>query len=371
MGTSVLILLILVSISIAQETCSLQESLLRIKEVVSAHYLWKQRLTDFNPESLEDAVKILRSLGDRWSMITKEEEDRRWYTKSKMVGLGIRWDEKGVINKVFEGSPAHKAGLLRGDRIVSIQGVKDKNLWLQKVKELKMGAAVEVYVVRDDELLRFEVIKGEFEVAPVDEVRTFVFRDKSYGYISLNNFTQPAVKAFKEAVENFVSSGVDHLIIDLRYNSGGLLSVAKEIADIFIRGEGVMFYLEGADGGVSPYGMKEGKPLYEGEITLLVSRFTASASELLAELLRYYRGARIVGDFTMGKYVGSNVYKLNDCGEVLRLITFEMKLPDGHTVTSDVGILPHCYVKSSTLYSPEALLNMCHTTDPGHVANSP
>ncbi len=371
MNVSILILLVFVSLSNAQEACSPQESLLRFKEVVNSHYLWRYRLKDFNPESLEGALKILRSMGDRWSTITKEEEDRSWYRQSRMVGLGIRWDERGMITKVFIGSPAQRAGLKRGDRILSVQGVKDISLWSQTVRRLPLGSEVEVYVLRDESILRFEVIKGEFEVPMVDEAHTFVFQDKLYGYVALNNFTQPAGKAFREVIESFVSQGVDHLIIDLRYNGGGLLSVAKEIADIFIKGEGVMFYLEGVDGKVSLYRMKEGRPLYDGEITLLVSRNTASASELLAVLLKYYRNAHIIGDFTLGKYVGSNMYKLNDCGDVLRLITFEMKLPDGYAITGDAGILPDCLVRNSAIYSPEALLNMCNATDLRHVANSP
>jgi len=142
--------------------------------------------------------------------------------------------------------------------------------------------------------------------------------------------------------------GIDGLIIDLSNNSGGLIGVAKAIADMLLGGEGVMFYLEKSSRGLSVYEFKSEKP-FKKPIFVIVNKNTASAAELLASLLKRYAKAIIAGEKTVGKYVGSNMYPLNDCGLVLRLITFAMKFPDGTLVVGEKGMEPDCPAEGGNL----------------------
>ncbi len=345
MGIPVFILILILHVSYAQDLCS-KEALSRFKEIVNKHYLWKDRIDGVEWGSLDEAIAYLRRKGDRWTAITNIEEDRLWYSKAKMFGIGIRWDDEGTIKRVFKDSPAEKSGLKEGDVILSINGVKDKNLWSQTIRSVPVGGIINIKVKRQENLKEFHIVKGEFSVPPVEEVRIILLDHKKIGYIALTNFTNPAVEEFRKALEFLNSQDVDALLLDLRDNGGGLISVAKSIADMFIRGKGVMFYLEGRNRAPDVYEFKDGEPLFKKPVLVLVNRWTASAAELLTVLLRVYDKAVIAGELTVGKYVGSNMYKLDDCGRVLRLVTFAMKLPNGDNITSDEGILPDCVIKA-------------------------
>ncbi|MFN3263351.1 MAG: S41 family peptidase, partial [Aquificaceae bacterium] len=258
-----------------------------------------------------------------------------------MVGLGVRWDDRGYVVKVFPGSPAEKYGVREGDLIVSINGVSDKNQWRRVIREAEKGEVISLEIIRDGLFMDIRAVKGEFSVPVIEEMALGRHGDKNIGYIKLTNFTQPAVEQFREAMEKFNAGNIDILILDLRDNGGGLISVAKGIVDMLIGGEGVMFYLEGRGRnlGIYQFTNREG---FNKPIVVLVNRQTASAAELVATLLKRYKGAVIVGENTVGKYVGSNMYLLDSCGNVLRLITFEMKLPSGEPVTTEKGISPDC-----------------------------
>ncbi len=338
---SFLLVLLLLHVSFAGEDCSREELLKKVVALMERHYLWWDRIKDSQWKSEQELIDHLKKIGDRWTSITKQEEDRLWYSSSKMVGLGVRWDDKGYVIKVFPNSPAQQYGVREGDLILSINGISDKNQWRRAIKDVERGGVINLEIIREGLFMEIKVVKGEFSVPVIEEVRLIEYGNKKVGYIKLVNFTQPAVEQFREVMEKFTAVNIDVLILDLRDNGGGLISVAKSIVDMLIGGEGVMFYLEGRGRnlGVYQFTNRQG---FNKPIVLLVNKHTASASELVATLLRRYAGAVIVGENTVGKYVGSNMYVLDACGNVLRLITFEMKLPSGELVTTDKGITPDC-----------------------------
>lgn len=341
MGVSLFVIFLLFHISFAGEDCSREELLKKVVTLMERHYLWWDRIKDAQLKNEQELIEQIRKIGDRWTSITRQEEDRLWYSSSKMIGLGVRWDDKGYVVKVFPGSPAERYGVKEGDLILAINGVNDKNQWRRVIREVEKEGIINLEIIREGLFMEIKVLKGEFSVPVIEEVRLIDHGDKKIGYIKLVNFTQPAVEQFREAMEKFNTNNIDVLILDLRDNGGGLISVAKSIADMLIGGEGVMFYLEGRGRnlGVYQFTNRQG---FNKPIVVLVNKHTASASELVASLLKRYAGAVIVGENTVGKYVGSNMYILDSCGNVLRLITFEMKLPNGELVTTDKGINPDC-----------------------------
>lgn len=342
MGVSLLLILVLLQVAVGGEQCSREEAISKINSLLERHYLWWDKIRELKWKDEQELIEHLRKIGDRWTSISRQEEDRLWYSSSKMVGLGIRWDDKGYVTRVFPGSPAERHGLKEGDLIISVQDITDRNLWRKAIRETEKGEPVRVELIRDGLFLRTEVKKGEFVVPVVEELKVLRNENRSLGYIKLSNFTQPAVEEFREALSLFNKEGVDVLLIDFRDNGGGLISVAKSIVDMLVGGEGVMFYLEGrgANMGVYQFKNREG---FKKPIVVLVNRHTASAAELVAVLLRRYAKAVIVGENTAGKYVGSNLFPFDTCkGDVLRLITFEMKLPTGERITGDKGISPDC-----------------------------
>ncbi|MCS6875319.1 MAG: S41 family peptidase [Aquificaceae bacterium] len=346
MGLPLLLIVLLVNLAYGAEYCSKEELLLRISGILEKHYLWWDKVKGATWKDEKELIEHLRKIGDRWTSITKRDEDRLWYSSSKMVGLGIRWDEKGYVLKVFPGSPAEKHGIKEGDLLVSIQGETDKNLWRKIIREAEKGETLKLELVRDGVFIRLEVVKGEFFVPAVEENRIIELDNRKVGYIKLSNFTQPALEGFREAMENFKEKNISVLVIDLRDNGGGLISVAKGMADILLSGEGVMFYLDGRAGNMGVYLFKN-RNGFKKPIVVLVNKNTASAAELFTVLLKRYAGAVVVGENTAGKYVGSNIFSIDQCnGNVLRLITFEMKLPNGETITTQKGINPDCKLES-------------------------
>lgn len=339
MGVHIFFVLFLVYTALGAENCPREEIIPKINSILEREYLWWNKLKDTDWKDEKEFIEKIRSIGDRWTSITKQEEDRLWYFSSKMVGIGIRWDDKGYVKRVFPGSPAEKGGIREGDMIVSIGGVSDKNLWRKVIRE--SGEYVDIDLIRDGFFMTVRVKKGEFTVPVIEDLRIISYEGKKLGYVKLSNFTQPATEAFGKAMDLFTSENIDILLIDLRDNGGGLISVAKNIADMLVGGEGIMFYLEGRGRNLGVYQFKN-KDGFKKTIIVLVNRQTASAAELLAMLLRRYAKAIIVGENTVGKYVGSHLYPLDSCGNVLKLITFEMKWPDGETITSDKGIDPDC-----------------------------
>ncbi|WP_029552307.1 S41 family peptidase [Thermocrinis jamiesonii] len=349
MSLPLLLLILLVFSSYAQEYCPKEETLAKLKDYIARYYLWKHKigeLPEWKDES--EAIAFLRSKGDRWTTITKLEDDRNWYSEAKMFGIGIRWDEDGTIVKVFENSPAQRIGLKPGDIIYSINGETDKSKWSIIIRNTPADIPIRLVIIKNGMFVEVEIFKDYFTVNPIEERRIIMLGNKKLGYVHLVNFTNPAVKGFADALWYFQEEGIDALIINLSNNSGGLISVAKAIADMLISGEGVMFYLEGSGNGISVYEFKKEKML-DKPIFVIVNKNTASAAELLASLLKRYAGAIVAGEPTVGKYVGSNMYFLNNCGLVLRLITFAMKLPDGSFVVGEKGLEPDCRAEKGNL----------------------
>ncbi|ADC89075.1 peptidase S41 [Thermocrinis albus DSM 14484] len=342
MNLPIFLLLILLQLAYSQETCSREETLQRLREYIQRYYLWKEKLGPLPTwQDESEAIQFLRQKGDKWTTITNIEEDRSWYSEGKLVGIGIRWDDKGQVVRVFRGSPAEKAGIRPGDIIYSINGERDNTKWSVVIRNTPAEKPVELVLIRNGLFVTVDVYKGPFVVDPIEDVKVLEFMGKKLGYIHLVNFTMPALREFSAALEKLISEGIDGLVLDLRNNSGGLISVAKGIADTLIGGEGVMFYLESAGNGVVLYEFSNRKGIGM-PILVLVNRNTASAGELLTALLKRYAKAVVAGENTFGKYVGSNVYPLNSCGKVVRLVTFVMKLPDGSPIAPDGGIRPDC-----------------------------
>ena len=357
MSVLLFFVLLLFQTALGAEDCQREEALSRLQALLERHYLWWDRIKDISWKDEKELLEHLRKIGDRWTTITKQEEDRLWYSSSKMVGLGIRWDEKGYVTKVFKGSPAEMYGIREGDLIVAIQDVTDKNQWRKVIREAGNGAYLKIELIRDGLFMRVDVKKGEFYVPPVEEVRVIRNGDRTIGYVKLTNFTNPALQGFREAMELFKAENVEVLLIDLRDNGGGLISVAKGIADMLIGGDGVMFYLEGRGKnlGVYPFKNREG---FNKPIVVIVNKHTASAAELVTSLLRYYSKAVVVGENTVGKYVGSNIYSFDACGNMLRLVTFEMKLPNGETITTEKGIDPDCKLQGDPIDASLACMSI-------------
>jgi len=253
--------------------------------------------------------------------------------------LFLRETSAVVIVQVFETGPAYAAGLESNDVIVCVEGtplrgaVADDAVALIKGPE---GTQVEMTIWRPglQEEMTFTVDRRIVHVPTVGKAEML---DDRIGYIRLDSFNNLSVEDVSIAVNDLLMQGMKGLIFDLRNNTGGVMTAAVGIADIFIS-DGNLVYYEDSDGRLEVFRSNDGGEALNMPLILLVNGNTASASEIVAGAVRDTRTGIIVGENTFGKGVVQNVYTLQD-GSGLVLTTGRYLTPNQHAITEE-GIEP-------------------------------
>jgi carboxyl-terminal processing protease len=269
-------------------------------------------------------------------------------TKGVFGGLGIEIGMKdGFLTVIapIEDTPAARAGLLSGDKIVKIESESTKNMnVMEAVKRLRgePGSKVTITVVRES-LPEPKVFTITRAIIKIKSVKTKSMGD-GIGYIRLTQFQQDSHQEVNRALQAFLKEkdGLKGLILDLRNDPGGLLDQAVRIADEFIE-SGLIVYTDGrVEAQKTKYAAhKEGT--YTGfPIVVLVNAGSASASEIVAGALQDHGRAIIIGQRTFGKASVQTILPLED-GSALRLTTARYFTPNGRSIQAK-GIEPDIVV---------------------------
>jgi carboxyl-terminal processing protease len=267
------------------------------------------------------------------------------------IGIQVNWDaEKREIEVMtpLPGSPAYAAGIHAGDRIVEIEGKPVSEFPMDRelqtaIQYLKGDAGVEVKIgIRHADSEAVEQMTLTRAVIQLDTVlgdargtdgawKFIIDPDKKIGYIRLTHFTRRSAEEMRHALQALKNQDMKGLILDLRYNPGGLLASAVEIADMFIE-DGVIVSTEGRNSRErSWYAKKFGT--YTGfPIAVLVNRMSASASEILSAALQDHHRAVIIGERTWGKGSVQNVIELEGGDSALKLTTASYHRPSGKNI---------------------------------------
>ncbi len=269
-------------------------------------------------------------------------------TKGAFGGLGIEIGMKdGFLTVIapIEDTPAAKAGLQAGDKIVRIENESTKNLnVMDAVKRLRgePGTKVSITIVRES-LPEPKVYSITRDIIKIRSVKSKSMGD-GIGYIRLTQFQQDSHQEVNRALQGFLKEkqGLKGLILDLRNNPGGLLDQAVKVADEFIE-SGLIVY---TDGRVEAQKMKyvaHKEGTYSGfPIVVLVNAGSASASEIVAGALQDHGRAIIIGQRTFGKASVQTILPLDD-GSALRLTTARYYTPNGRSIQAK-GIEPDIVV---------------------------
>jgi carboxyl-terminal processing protease len=273
------------------------------------------------------------------------------------LGIVISLDENKVLTVVspIEDTPASRAGILAGDRIIEIEGESTNGLVLEEaVKMLRgpKGSEVTITVLRlhenhdkslASEKLEFTLVRDDIKIPSVKERML----DNDIAYIRLAEFNERSAQDLRRTIKKMKSQGMRSLILDLRLNPGGLLNIAVDVADIFIEKGKLIVYTESRSEDQNMRFKAKQEPLIDPgtPIVILVNGGSASASEIVAGALRDWRRAVILGQNTFGKGSVQSIIPLND-GSALRLTTAEYLTPNGHSIDG-VGIVPDIVVKMS------------------------
>lgn len=247
---------------------------------------------------------MLTSLDKNSSYVGTDSDNFNIYLEGNYKGIGIEIsqndDEEIVIYKVFEDSPADKAGLKNGDILVKIAGEDLKGVETNKISKIikAQGKKFDIEYKRDGEVKKTSVEVSDISIDSIFS-KVITKEDKKIGYIRISIFAANTTEQFKNHLSKLEKEGIDSLIIDLRDNSGGHLTTAEGIISLFLDSTHPIYQIN-SKGKTQKYYSK-GKKDKDLKVVLLVNGGSASASEVLTSALSEQLGSTIVGEKTYGK----------------------------------------------------------------------
>lgn len=320
---------------------------------------------------------LLEALDSHSSFLEPESySDMQEETSGKFSGIGIHIGLKdGILTVIapIEDTPAFKAGLQAGDRIVEIDGEKTMNITLKDaVKKLrgKKGSKVTITLGRAGREGPFEVsmLRDDIEVPSVKGTRVL---GEGVGYVRITQFTQPTATTLQTALDTLVSNKIEGLVLDLRSNPGGLLKGAVEVAEKFLLPDTLVVYTEGRPG-VQPRQefRSHGKHHFmDFPMVVLVDGGSASASEIVAGALQDNKRAILIGATTYGKGSVQSVIQLkSEPKAAIRLTTSLYYTPSGRQI-NEKGIEPDIPVGISADEWRRAVIRRGHIENPTYYSD--
>jgi carboxyl-terminal processing protease len=325
------------------------EQLRLFTEVLSI--VQNQYVDEVPPKDLiYSAIKgTLRGLDPHSSFLDPDSyRDMQVETSGSFGGLGIEITLKDDILTVvapIDGTPAYRAGLHTGDRIVKIDGLSTKDMQLaDAVKRMrgKPGTKVTISVVREGwaEPKDFDITREQIRVQSVRSVEM----GDGIEYIKLRQFQEQSPHDLDAALDKFAKNGMKALILDLRNNPGGLLTAAVEVSEKFVEDGKLVVYTEGRVRNQNMRFSAHAKKGYaQMPMVILINQGSASASEIVAGALQDWGRATIVGTQSFGKGSVQTIIPLSD-GSGLRLTTAKYFTPKGRSIHGK-GITPDVVVE--------------------------
>ena len=261
----------------------------------------------------------------------RERQEGRYH------GLGITIQvQNGHINiiSLFEGSPAYRKGIRRGDVIARIEG-EDATGWSsdQAVRRLRgpKGSVVRISIRRQgyEELIPMEVERDEISIPTI--LGAFMIDDTT-GYVRLRDFSEMTDRDLREALRNLAGQGMRQLLLDLRDNPGGPLDQAIKVSNRFLpRGDMIVYTRGRIPNSDQDYHATEDSEFTELPLIVLVNRNSASASEIVAGAIQDHDRGLIVGEATFGKALVQSIYRISQ-GAGLALTTARYYTPSGRLI---------------------------------------
>lgn len=313
-------------------------------------YFWADKIPDLDPDSYEDSYAFLEDLKyselDKWSYLTTKEEYENHYNSGIYYGYGFGYkiteQIKMFVSYVFENSPMANAGIRRGSEILSVNGITVSQMINQNLSSEQIFGPNELGYTSQMTVVLNKKDTMEISLAKEEIVQNTVLYKNVYdvggvktGYLVFKTFIHPSVDELTEAFAYFQSQNVQQLILDLRYNGGGLLSVSQYLASL-IGGEqtnGKKYLIlknntSHSDNDTTYYFDLPQHAQSLSKIVFITSRSTASASEAVINGLKPYVENVLIGDDTHGKPVG--MYSFSFENFILVPICFQLENSQGY-----------------------------------------
>jgi carboxyl-terminal processing protease len=279
-------------------------------------------------------------------------------TEGQFGGLGIVVAVKDNFITVvapMEDTPGFKAGILSGDRILKINGRSTENMTLQDAVKMLRGdpnTDVKISIMRPSsgQVKDYALTRAIINVDMVKDIngkKEFPLGDNKIGYIRLVQFGDHTSDDLETALNKLKGEGMQALVLDLRWNPGGLLDQAVEVCEKFLPRGQLIVSTEGRNAGQDSRHKSSGRgdEIHNIPVVVLVNLGSASASEIVAGCLQDLHRAIILGEKTFGKGSVQSIIPLDD-GSALRLTTAKYYTPS-HKVIHEVGITPNIIVPTT------------------------
>jgi carboxyl-terminal processing protease len=267
----------------------------------------------------------------------KEYAQMRERQEGRYYGIGVSIvsiDGDITAQSVFEGSPAYKKGIRRGDILANVEG-EDAKGWTtdQAMRKLRgpKGTVVNVGVKRRgyEEMIKFSLTRDEVYIPTVP---AYFMVDATTGYIRMQDFGENTDRDVKHALKDLTSKGMKRLLFDIRGNPGGPLDQAIKVANEFLpRGKMIVYTRGRVANSDQDYRATEDGEFLDIPVVALANRNSASASEIVTGALQDHDRAYIVGETTFGKALVQSVYRISG-GAGLALTTAHYYTPSGRLI---------------------------------------
>ena len=290
------------------------------------------------PEALLETLRF-RPLDERFSYIGARAAEEAFYSDSQFIGFGFAngYDAQGLrVLQVFPESPAAETGMQRGDRITSINGRSVVALIESGTLGTALGPSTEGYSINfryermDGTAVDASMTKRAVTIPTVSLLNIYEVDGRKVAYLFFRNFVTPSRQALDDAFNALRDVGATELVLDLRYNGGGLVSVAQHLASLIggTRTEGQTFaeyFHNDRNAFRNEITRFEAKPnaLPLTRLVAITTGASASASELVVNALRPFMPVITVGTATYGKPVGQ--YGITFCDKVLYPVSFTLR----------------------------------------------
>lgn len=298
---------------------------------------------------IQAAIRGMVTQLDPYSNYISPEELKRFNqeVEQEFGGIGVQMDSIAPPLKVMSplpGTPAYKAGLKAGDLFMEIDGKSTQGFTLNDAIRLLQGkpgtdVTIGVKHLGSDTVEQIKITRAMIQVAtvlgdthkPDDSWNFFVDEENKLAYVRLTQFGRRSADELQEALEKLQEDGMKGLVLDLRFNPGGLLGQATKIADMFLE-SGTIVSVKGRNTENRVWTAEKEGTFSGFPMAVLINRGSASASEIVSAALQDHKRAVLVGERSWGKGSVQNVIELEGGSSALKLTTAQYLRPSGKNI---------------------------------------
>ena len=314
-----------------------------------------------NEKLVDSAIKgMISAVGDEYTSYSDTDDADNF--KQTVSGIyegigctvGVNLDNKIVVVDMFKDSPAEKAGLKVGDIIIKIDGedfVGKSSTDMSNYVKSSKNSKVVLTIIRDEETMELDVERKKIEI-PYVSGEVITKDDMKIGYIDISLFSSTIYDQFKRELEELEKENISGLVIDVRGNSGGYLSGVTDILNLFLKKGDVIYQLE--SGNKKQIKKDTTKEKRDYPVAVLVNGGSASASEILASVIKESYNGYVVGTKTYGKGTVQQTTTLPD-GSMVKYTVQKWLTPNGNWV-NEVGVEPTDTVELDISYAENPIM---------------